>query len=83
MKTIIWPCLKQAVLVPLLPAVAWLLLPPSLWRLLLVCTASLASTVLVSYTITLDKDEKNLVLSIIRKFTGKFRKSRNENASNG
>lgn len=83
MKTIIWPCLKQALLVPLLPAVAWLLLPPSLWRLLLVCTASLASTVLVSYTITLDKDEKNLVLSIIRKFTGKFRKTRKENTSNG
>lgn len=76
LRTIVWPCLRQTVLAPVLPILAWFLLPPSFWRLALVCLASLASSALVAYTMNLDRDERNLVTSIIRNFTNKFRRKK-------
>ena len=74
LKTIVWPCLRQTLLMPLLPIAVWFLLPPSFWRLIVVCLASLVSSVFVAYKLNLDHDERNIITSIVKNFINKIRK---------
>ena len=64
---VILPCLSFIVLVPVLPYFITLLIPPSFGRLIFTGFTSVAISILVSYYIVLDRSEKDMVLSSIRK----------------
>lgn len=64
---VIIPCVVFSVLVPIVPFVIKVFLPPSFIRLLLICIVSVLMTVIVSYFLVLDKSEKDMILSFIKR----------------
>ena len=64
---VIIPCALFSILVPIPPYLITMLLPTSFFRLLITGCISVMSAIIVSYFFVLDKSEKQMVLSFIKR----------------
>lgn len=73
-KTLAFPLLVHSILIVVFPLSVWLLLPPTLVRLILIIVVSFLGTGLSGYCIVLNKTERLLFVSYLKTFIKKFEK---------
>ncbi len=72
LRKIASPCIAFALCSLIIPFLLTYYIPPSLWRIPVVFVLSGFSTFISAYYICFDKDEKDIIISIIRKLFRKY-----------
>lgn len=68
-KVLIIPILVYTIIACVFPLTIQYLLPPSIWRLLLVCLMSFVTTLLLGYFVVLNNTEKMMIDGFVYKFS--------------
>ncbi len=71
LKNVLWPCLLVTVVTVILPLIIHFFMPDSFLRLIIVSAISLVSVAFSSYFLVMNKQEKILVMSFVRKIVRK------------